>query len=182
MGTNNLLLLGRRHAVSFFSFILIFFCFSFLFRENEVYDLGIHRGGDAGGHRVRGSCGTDDSEEDLDNALMDRAKREALLRQDSTGKDIMSFFVRLFGKKERKAKSEALLRQDSFFGDVWKGIKAAGSKVIAAAKDAVKKAVSGKNKAKLADTPADESSHLDRNRREISRGRSRCGIYDLCDD
>ena len=36
--------------------------------------------------------------------------------------------------------------------------------------------------AKLADTPADESSHLDRNRREISRGKSRCGIYDLCDD
>merc|ERR1711955_75339 len=179
MGTNNLLLLGRRHAVSFFSFIFIFFFVSVKMKSMTwafivvamlaaiAYAVPVER---------------DDSEEDLDNALMDRAKREALLRQDSTGKDIMSFFVRLFGKKERKAKREALLRQDSFFGDVWKGIKAAGSKVIAAAKDAVKKAVSGKNKAKLADIPADESSHLDRNRRGISRGKSRCGIYDLCDD
>merc|ERR1712133_223132 len=106
--TNNLLLLARRYAVSFFSFFVFLF-FSVKMKSMTwafivvamlvaiAYAVPVER---------------DDSEEDLNNALMDRAKREALLRQDS------------------------------FFGDVWKGIKAAGSKVIAAAKDAVKKAVS----------------------------------------
>merc|ERR1712133_231299 len=118
--TNNLLLLARRYAVSFFSFFVFLFIsvkmksmtWAFIVVAMLVaiaYAVPVER---------------DDSEEDLDNALMDRAKREALLRQDK------------------------------FIDAVWRGLKV----------------VTGKNKAKLADIPADESSHLDRNRREISAG------------
>merc|ERR1712098_437243 len=79
----------------------------------------------------------DDSEEDHDDALMDQAKTNALIRQDG-------FLDDLFGNELQATVNNALK-------SVVEGAKKAVNNVIAGT---MKKLLGGGNKAKLADTPA----------------------------
>ena len=76
----------------------------------------------------------------------------------------------MFGKKERKVCGLQYLVTIGYLHFMAIAVTYSTSKILFI-------------QAKLADIPADEYSHLDRNKREISGGNGvRCGVSDYCDE